>query len=168
MLTPPSAPSPDTSTACICDTTKHCWIRIGFLNVYPWLFASPTLETLLEKCWTNYSNCSESAKMSLHVSSQALHVSSQALTLRNTQIMPTTWWSCWHILPPPQPDVRKMFAILCLERWFCSMKMECWVYEGTPMAVWDIPTGSVRVELAFLEQEANHPFVQNLSFHNDS
>lgn len=37
------------------------------------------------------------------------------------------------------------------------MKMERWIYEGTLMAVWDIPTGSVTVELAFLEQEANHP-----------
>lgn len=86
-----------------------------------------------------------------------LHVSSQALTLRNTQIMSTAWWSCGHNLPPPQPDVRKMAATLCLERWFCSMKMERWIYEGTLMAVWDILTGSVTVELAFLEQEANHP-----------
>lgn len=147
MLNPPSAPSPDTYTACICDTTKHCWIRIGFLNVYPWLFASPTLETLLEKCWTNYSK----SALFWKCKKCPLHVSSQALTLKNTQIMPTTWWSCWRILLPPQPDVRKMFATLCLERWFCSMKMECWVYEGTSMAVWDITTGSVRVELAFLE-----------------
>lgn len=63
----------------------------------------------------------------------------------------------WHNLPPPQLDMRKMAATLCSERWFCSMKMERWVYEGTPMAIWDIPTGSVTVELVFLEQEANHP-----------